>query len=82
LFTLLRRESFSMMFFLASLLTGQRIVVPAMLAVGMLVVLATLVGYRGPIERPMRARYVAASASEGRVAANTMAASNSISPTR
>jgi phosphatidylserine synthase len=82
LFTLFRRESFSMMFFLASLLTGQRIVVPAMLAVGMLVVLSTLVGYRGPIERAMRARYLAGAASERRVAASTMAASSSISPTR
>jgi len=82
LFTLFRRESFSMTFFLVSLLTGQRIVIPAMLAGGMLVVLATLVSYRGPIERAMRARYVAAAASEGRGAASTMAVSNSIPATR
>jgi CDP-alcohol phosphatidyltransferase len=82
LFTLFRRESFSITFFLVSLLTGQRIVIPAMLAGGMIVVLATLVIYRGPIERAMRARYVAAAASEGRAAASTMAVSNSISPTR
>jgi phosphatidylglycerophosphate synthase len=82
LFTLFRRESFSMAFFLVSLLTGQRIVIPAMLTGGMIVVLATLVIYRGPIERAMRARYVAAAASDGRATANTMAVSNSISATR
>lgn len=81
-FTLFRRESFSMTFFLVSLLTGQRIVIPAILAGGMLVVLATLVSYRGPIERAMRVRYLAAAASEGRAAASTMAASNSASATR
>ena len=81
-FTLFRRESFSMTFFLVSLLTGQRIVIPAILAGGMLVVLATLVSYRGPIVRAMRVRYLAAATSEGRAAASTMAASNSISPTR
>jgi 1L-myo-inositol 1-phosphate cytidylyltransferase / CDP-L-myo-inositol myo-inositolphosphotransferase len=82
LFTLFRRESFSIAFFLVSLLAGQRIVIPAMLAGGMIVVLATLVIYRDPIERAMRARYVAAAASEDRAAASTMAVSNSISPTR
>ena len=44
-FTLFRRESFSMAFVLVSLVTGERIVIPAMLAGGMLVVLATLVWY-------------------------------------
>jgi CDP-L-myo-inositol myo-inositolphosphotransferase len=81
-FTLFRRESFSMTFFLVSLVTGERIVIPAMLAGGMLVVLATLVCYRVPIERAMRVRYVAAATSEGLAAASTMAASSSISPTR
>jgi phosphatidylglycerophosphate synthase len=81
-FTLFRRESFSMTFFLVTLLTGQRIVIPALLAGGMLVVVATLVSYRGPIERALRVRYLAAAASEGRPAASTMAVSNSISATR
>ena len=81
-FTLFRRESFSMTFFLVSLVTGERIVIPAMLAGGMLVVLATLVCYRVPIEHAMRTRYVAAATSEGLAAASTMAASSSISPTR
>jgi len=81
-FTLFRRESFSMTFFLVSLVTGERIVIPAMLAGGMLVVLATLVCYRVPIERAMRVRYLAAATSEGLAAASTMAASSSISPTR
>jgi phosphatidylglycerophosphate synthase len=58
-FRLLRRESFSLAFFLVALVTGRRIVFPALLAGGVAFVTATLVVYREPIVRAMQERYSA-----------------------
>ena len=56
LFVLLRREALSLAFFLVSLVTGWRGVYPALLAAGILFVLATLVVYNRPIEAAIRTR--------------------------
>jgi hypothetical protein len=60
-FTLFRRESFSLAFVVVSLVTGRRIVFPMLIAGGVAIVVAVLIAYRAPIERAMRARYAAAS---------------------
>ena len=49
-FVLLRREAFSLTFFLVALVTAQRMVSSALVAAGLAVVAATLVSYRGEIE--------------------------------
>lgn len=62
-FVLFRREAFSFTFFLVSLVTGWRGIYPALLGAGVMVVLLTLVAYRGPIDDAIRARFARASAS-------------------
>ena len=54
-FVLFRREAFSLAFFLVSLATGRRIVFPALIACGLLIVAATLYAYRPRIEQELRA---------------------------
>jgi phosphatidylserine synthase len=54
-FVLFRREAFSLTFFLVSLVTGRRIVLPMLVAGGLVVVLATFVAYRPRIEQALRA---------------------------
>jgi phosphatidylglycerophosphate synthase len=53
-FVLFRREAFSLTFFLVSLVTGWRGIYPALLAVGLAVVAATLIAYRNEIESAIR----------------------------
>ena len=53
-FILFRREAFSLLFFLLSLVTAQRAAIPAAIAVGLAVVVVTLVGYGATLDRALR----------------------------
>jgi phosphatidylglycerophosphate synthase len=54
-FVLFRREAFSFSFFVLSLVTAQRIAIPALIAAGLVVVIVTLVGYRSVLDKALRA---------------------------
>jgi phosphatidylglycerophosphate synthase len=54
-FVLFRREAFSFSFFVLSLVTGQRIAIPALIAAGLVVVIVTLAGYRSALDNALRA---------------------------
>jgi phosphatidylglycerophosphate synthase len=62
-FVLFRREAFSLTFFLVALVTGWRGIYPALVGGGLIVVLATLVGYRAALDAALRARVARLSAS-------------------
>lgn len=53
-FILLRREAFSFTFFLLSLVTAQRVAIPAVMAVGLVVVLATFTAYGSTLRQALR----------------------------
>ena len=54
-FVLFRREAFSFSFFLLSLVTAQRAAIPALIAVGLAVVIVTLAGYGRVLDKALRA---------------------------
>ena len=56
IYAIFRREAIALTFFLVSLVTGARVVFPAMMAGGLLVVAAALLFYRDPISAAIRAR--------------------------
>ncbi len=53
IYVIFRREASVLAFFLVALVTGQRAVYPALVALGMMVVAATWLIYRKPIERAL-----------------------------
>lgn len=55
IFVLFRREAFSCSFFVVSLLTGQRVVYPALVATSLAIVAATFLLYRSPIKAALAA---------------------------
>jgi phosphatidylglycerophosphate synthase len=55
-FVLFRREAVALTFFLVSLVTGARVVYPALIATALAVVLATLAAYYAEIDRAIRIR--------------------------
>jgi phosphatidylglycerophosphate synthase len=55
IFILFRREAIAFTFFLVSLLTGQRVIYPLLIATSLLVVTATLLSYRARIDVALRA---------------------------
>src|SRR5262249_52883796 len=56
IFVLFRREAVSLAFFLAALVTSQRVVYPALVAGGLIIVAATIVVYRDEIDQAIRVR--------------------------
>jgi phosphatidylglycerophosphate synthase len=56
-FVLFRREAFSLTFFLLSLMTGERLVYPAVLAAGLAIAGTALLVCRSEIERQLRAAW-------------------------
>ena len=54
-FVLFRREAFSFSFFLLSLVTARRAAIPALIAVGLAVVIVTLAGYGRALDKALRA---------------------------
>jgi phosphatidylglycerophosphate synthase len=53
-FVLFRREAFSFSFFVLSLVTAQRAAIPAVIAVGLIVVIVTLAGYSRALNQALR----------------------------
>jgi phosphatidylglycerophosphate synthase len=55
-FVLFRREAVALAFLLVSFVTVQRVVYPALIASALLIIVATIVGYHGQIDRAIRLR--------------------------
>src|SRR5262249_27771561 len=55
-FVLFRREAVSLAFFLVALVTGERVVYPALVAAGLTIIAATVIAYHRDIDRAIRAR--------------------------